>query len=181
VDNQHVTVAVPFSMGDGGTAAIVVRANGATSNACQALLAPAEPQIFNAASPRAGLIGNALALNEDGTVNSSSSPAKGGSIVTVFVNGAGLITPDAADGTYGQFNQTPILPLSVTYSTEYDIRYGRAPVPLTITYAGGSPGLLAGLTQVNLRLPPTPAIDFIEVHITVGSAVTSASIAVASQ
>ncbi len=181
MDTQHATVAVPFAVREGDTVAIVIHANGTVSNSYQLLAAAAEPQIFNSVPPSIGSFGGALALNQDGSLNSSANPASGGSIVTVFVNGAGMMNPAAAEGSDGQLNQAPVLPVSATYSTEYDIRYGRDPSPLTITYAGGSPGLLAGLMQVNLRLPPPPGISSIEVHITVGSAVTSAGIAVAIQ
>jgi hypothetical protein len=40
----------------------------------------------------------AVALNQDGSVNSATNPAAPGSIVAVFANGLGSITPEQADG-----------------------------------------------------------------------------------
>jgi uncharacterized protein (TIGR03437 family) len=137
----------------------------------------AEPQIFSSAGPDYPYsVPHALALNEDGSLNSYDNPAADGSIITIFLNGAGLLTPLPQVGTRGAVGQTPILPVSASYSTEYDIRYGRAPAPLQILYAGGSPGLLAGLIQINLRMPPPPGLSLIELHVNIGDTVTSASI-----
>jgi uncharacterized protein (TIGR03437 family) len=43
----------------------------------------------------------AVALNEDGTPNSESNPAKAGSTVTILATGFGPVTPTAVDGQSG--------------------------------------------------------------------------------
>ena len=173
---QQATVVVPFRFCDGDTANILIHSNELMSNTQQMPVRAAEPQIFGSGPDYPLDVSNALALNEDGSLNSYDNPAPGGSIVTIFLNGAGVLGPLPPQGTSGTLGQTPILPVSASYSVEYDIRYSRAPAPLQILYAGGSPGLLAGLIQINFRMPPALALSSIQVHINVGDAVTSANI-----
>jgi uncharacterized protein (TIGR03437 family) len=44
---------------------------------------------------------SSLALNSDGTVNDCTNPAVAGSMVTVFLNGFGVVTPALATGVIG--------------------------------------------------------------------------------
>jgi uncharacterized protein (TIGR03437 family) len=91
--------------------------------------------------------GLAAALNQDGSVNSFSNPAKAGSIVTVFVNGAGSV--GYAAGT--------IVP-PVIYNSTYPVWAG-GQLSYEVLFAGDAPGLVAGVMQVNFRLPASvPAL-----------------------
>jgi uncharacterized protein (TIGR03437 family) len=87
----------------------------------------------------------ASALNQDGSVNSASNPAKAGSVITIFANGAGLYTQPLSDGTVnGSDLISPALAVGV-----YDARHhSNQPV----FYAGTAPGLAAGVLQVNFQL-----------------------------
>lgn len=91
---------------------------------------PSHPQVFS------------TSVNEDGTVNSASNPAKRGSIVSVWSSGAGFITG----------GQDLLLPISVLAiqrtSAEQFISYS-----MEVLYAGQAPGLIKGLAQINFRLP----------------------------
>jgi uncharacterized protein (TIGR03437 family) len=81
-------------------------------------------------------------VNEDGTVNSASNPAKQGSIVSVWVSGAGFITG-------GQELLLPISVLAIQQtSAEQFISYS-----MEVLFAGQAPGLIKGLAQINFRLP----------------------------
>jgi len=51
-----------------------------------------------------------LALNADGTLNSSDSPAASGSTVTIFLNGVGLTGPALATGVIST-SQSPLIPV----------------------------------------------------------------------
>ena len=94
-----------------------------------------------------------VALNEDGTMNSRQNPAPRGSIVSLFATGFGPVAPQPSDGsvTREPFPQVT-LPVSASFGEQR----------LEILYAGYAPGLIAGVVQVNLRLPdsgfgPNPA------------------------
>lgn len=83
----------------------------------------------------------ALALNEDDTVNDCSNPASVGSAVTVFLNGAGVVTPDLRTGVIAPSPAVSIVP-------------SLAPGPFTRTTVIATtsvPGSISGLAQVKLQ------------------------------
>ncbi len=86
----------------------------------------------------------AAALNQDLSINSASNPAAAGSIVVLYVTGlSGLGTPvtGAVSGVATSFDG-----VSVTLAGE--------DLPLNILYAGPAPGLISGVYQINVQLPP---------------------------
>ena len=110
--------------------------------------------------------GQAAALNEDGTINSVSNPARLGSVLVLFGTGAGQTVPPSADGEVaGGSLPKPIAPVRATIP---------GLLPLQVLYAGAAPGQVAGVTQVNVRLPdtlPTPSrypLSAIPVSVAVG-------------
>jgi uncharacterized protein (TIGR03437 family) len=118
--------------------------NGILSDGPHALpVAPAVPAIFTANS--AGF-GQAAVLNEDGTYNSVSNPAARGSTITFWAVGAGVMNPAVTDGAVSPGSlplPVPQLPVTV------QIRG----VDAIVQYAGAAPGYVAGLLQVNVRVP----------------------------
>jgi uncharacterized protein (TIGR03437 family) len=89
--------------------------------------------------------GQAAAINaKDNSVNGTGHPAKAGDFVSLYITGVGQTSPPGADGTP---NSTP-LPLPVA-SVQVTIG-GR---PATVNFAGGAPGLVAGVIQVNAQIP----------------------------
>jgi uncharacterized protein (TIGR03437 family) len=99
------------------------------------LVHPSQPGVFP------------VAINQDGSVNSASDhPAPPGSLVTIWATGAGRTAlPDGAIAT-GASGRPP-LPVSVLL---YDQSYNQS---LEVEYAGDAPGMVAGVFQVNFRLP----------------------------
>jgi uncharacterized protein (TIGR03437 family) len=88
--------------------------------------------------------GPAAALNQDGSVNSASNPASAGSILTFFATGEGQTSPAGIDGKLAVLPYPkPVSSVSVTVGG----------LPATVLYAGGAPGQVAGLMQVNVAVP----------------------------
>ena len=87
----------------------------------------------------------AAALNEDGTVNSMSNPAKPGSRIALFGTGGGATNPPSIAGEITPLELRPIR-ATVTVSAN-------GTVNLPVEYAGAAPGLLSGVVQVNVKLP----------------------------
>ncbi len=86
-------------------------------------------------------------LNSDGSINSVSNPAKPGDVISLFGTGGGETIP--ATGVTGGYwgagtNISLALPVIVQIGGVY------APV----VYAGAAPGLLSGVFQINVRVPP---------------------------
>jgi uncharacterized protein (TIGR03437 family) len=91
--------------------------------------------------------GLAAALNQDGSVNSPSNPAGSGSVVTVFVT--------ANSGTY--FPDGALVPIGI-YDAAVSVWVVDSYRSLEVVFAGDAPGIVAGVMQINFRLPnPLPA------------------------
>jgi uncharacterized protein (TIGR03437 family) len=97
------------------------------------------PDIF-----QSSLSGTAAALNEDGSINSESNPAHAGSIVAVFATGGGA----------GYFPDGSLVPIEA-YGSSFSVWVVAGLRSLEVDYAGDAPGLVAGVMQVNFRLPDT--------------------------
>jgi uncharacterized protein (TIGR03437 family) len=104
-------------------------------------------------------------INQDGTANGLDHRARWGSTVIVFVTGAGNSNPPLDDGQVSPEAR----PLASAVSVTFDIA-GPVPEPATVLYAGPAPGLIAGLTQVNIQLPPARPYSYgaILPHLTIG-------------
>lgn len=96
----------------------------------------------------------AAALNEDGTLNSPENPARKGSRVVLFGTGVGQTSPPSVAGEI-----TPVEPRPATH--ESIAVYVNSTLNLAkLEYAGAAPGLVSGVTQLNIRLPETfPDLD----------------------
>jgi uncharacterized protein (TIGR03437 family) len=123
------------------TAEIVVERDGVRSETRYVYVQDTGPGLFTA---DASGTGQAAALNEDGTLNNAQNPAAAGSVVVLFGTGEGATNPAGVDGKPAAAPlPQPIADVRVTVNGQ----------PAEVLYAGGAPGLTAGLLQVNVRLP----------------------------
>jgi uncharacterized protein (TIGR03437 family) len=149
-DDGQVNAIAPYSLIVGNTAAIQVQYQGRMTPPISATVAATAPAFFSLDGSGAG---RALVFNQDGTLNSPSSPAKLGSIVTLFATGIGATRPPSIEGTV---------------ATSLDARPVTAPavilaglIATQVLYAGPSPGSSSSVTQLNVRLPASvPANSF---------------------
>jgi uncharacterized protein (TIGR03437 family) len=83
-------------------------------------------------------------VNQDGSINSSGNPASPGSFVILYATGEGQTSPEGVDGAVtGADLVRPLLPVAV--------RIGETDAE--VLYAGSAPGFVAGVLQVNARVP----------------------------
>jgi uncharacterized protein (TIGR03437 family) len=137
-----VSVIVPYET-TGASAQVTVTYLGRTSAAIDVPVAPSAPAIF-VWGPLPSGEGQALAVNPDGSINSTENPAPVGSVITLYATGEGQTSPAGADGKVAASPAPqPILPVSVSIG-------GQTIKPL---YAGGAPGEVAGVMQINVRIP----------------------------
>ncbi|MGH7868807.1 MAG: hypothetical protein ACREP9_14530 [Candidatus Dormibacteraceae bacterium] len=111
---------------------------------------PMVPGLFTADGSGAGQL---AALNEDGiTLNSTASPAKAGSVVAVFMTGAGPLTPPIADGKPGSL-QLPFRPCPATATVNG--------IQASLQFIGQAPGSLKRRLEVQFStaLPPAPQVS----------------------
>src|SRR5262249_47152406 len=94
--------------------------------------------------------------NQDGSVNSAANPAASGSIVSVFANGLGSITPQQSDGALINLplptNDFPATVEALVPDPNSPRGVGTMQVPAEVTYDGPAPFRVAGISQVNFRL-----------------------------
>ena len=136
----QVNAVAPFGLTGGNT---ITSSGGQAGLPIRSLtVAPAQPGIFSFDGSGAG---QGAILNQDGSVNSAGNPAAAGSIITLWATGAGQLSPPGIDGAVTTSDSLPVPVLPVTAQIG-----GQA---ATVLYAGGAPGIVAGVIQVNLRVP----------------------------
>ena len=128
VQANQILCQAPFELDGAATASIQVQFNGQTSNTFAAAVV----------AQQFGVLG---IVNADGTANSASNPAPVGSIVSLYLTGAGQTIPSGVDGA---------------------LNGGVAPVPRTTTviyingnqiqpsYFGPAPGESTAVFQLNI-------------------------------
>jgi uncharacterized protein (TIGR03437 family) len=85
----------------------------------------------------------ALAINQDGSMNSGSHPAAIGDMISLFATGEGLTDPPGVDGKPAvQPLPQPILPVAVTIGSQ----------PAQVQWAGEAPGTI-GQMRVDVIVP----------------------------
>ena len=88
--------------------------------------------------------------NENGAPNSSSAPASPGSLISVFLTGAGVFDRSLTDGSTGPL--TPPLPAPQLRAAAV-IQNGSGLHEVQVVSAVQAPGLVAGVVRMDVRLP----------------------------
>jgi uncharacterized protein (TIGR03437 family) len=151
VQATEILVIAPQDVASKGKVTVTVK-NQSASTSVVLNVAAAVPGIFVSSGSQAA------AINEDGSLNGNDHPAPAGSVVALYLTGAGLTDPPAVDGVppAPPFPQLA-LPITVTVGG----------VDTEVVYAGAAPGL-PGLAQVNIRVPRVAASAAVPVHVAVG-------------
>lgn len=140
VENQ-LSAVVPYAVAGKSSTQVQVEYRGTRSAPVTLQVAPDSPGIFALDSSGKG---PGAILNQDSSVNSPANPAHIGSVVSIFATGEGQTSPAGVDGKPGSDPVPhPILSVIVTIGGQ----------TVTPTYAGGAPGNVAGLMQVNVQIP----------------------------
>ena len=146
--STQINAVVPFKLEPAQGAVLLTIQNGSQEIGPFALrLAASMPRLFTIGGTQ-----QVVALNQDGRVNSSSNPAAAGSVISVFLSGAGLFDLPLNDGQLGPL--IPPFPIPVAGPVKVSVGDSREDA----LFAAQAPGQVAGLVQVNLRVPDrTPA------------------------
>jgi uncharacterized protein (TIGR03437 family) len=138
----QVSAVVPYSVSDKASTQIQVSYQGLNTAPATMPVTSTKPGIFTVdASGR----GPGAILNQDQTLNTAANPASVGSVVVIFATGEGQTSPAGTDGKPGA---SPV-PQPMAQPVTATIGGVNAPV----LYAGGAPDLVAGVFQVNLKVP----------------------------
>ena len=141
--NCQINAVVPFEAAPGVATLVTVQSGGQTLGPVKLPVVIAAPGIF---SENGSGSGQGAILNQDSSVNSPSNPAARGSIVSVYVTGIGALSPFIADGSLG-----PLIPPFPAPMAAVSVTIGQVDAP--VAFAGQAPGLVAGVTQLNVEIP----------------------------
>ena len=163
---------VPYRLFGASKADVTVTFQGRTTRVTTVPVAPTAPAFFTRNSSGSG---QAAAINQNGLLNLVTTPAPIGTIVTLYATGEGTTTPAGVDGKVAGGVPLPqvIQPVTVTIGGN----------PVELTYAGAAPTLVAGVMQINARIPigTTPG-DAVPVQITIGGVASpTVTLAVSAQ
>jgi uncharacterized protein (TIGR03437 family) len=150
VSTGQVNAIAPYRIAGWSSVEIEVEYRGERSNPVTAHVVRAEPGIFTRDSSG---VGEALALNEDGSLNSQENPASSGSMITIYATGEGLGDPAVADGQiFGSGVTKPREQISIWACCDvFEQAY-----TLEEVQAVGVAGSVAGLLEIRARLPRGP-------------------------
>jgi uncharacterized protein (TIGR03437 family) len=166
----QVSVVVPYEVSAKSTTQIQVVYQGKNSNVVSMPVSAVKPGIFtiNASGSGPGAI-----VNQDGTVNSASNPASVGTYVFVYATGEGQTNPAGVDGKPGDS------PAPVPVAQPVTATVGGIPVQV-VQYAGGVPGLVAGVLQANVQIPQgVPTGSSVPIVVNIGGQNTQANVTLA--
>lgn len=167
VSKGQTSFIVPYETAVGANAQVVVSYKGVRSAPFTVPVVAASPGLFSANSSGTG---QGAILNQDGGFNNAQNPAAKGSVIVLFLTGEGQTDPPGSDGQIanGVFPK-PALP----------VRVDMGGIQAEVLYAGAAPGQVAGLMQVNAKIPDNSNSGPVPVQVTVGTAQSQRSLTVA--
>jgi uncharacterized protein (TIGR03437 family) len=145
VRNDQLAVVVPFEIAGRVQTNIQVRRANQLSNTLQQRVDDTAPGIFTI--PSVGT-GQGAIVNQNGTVNGIGAPAAKGSVVSMYITGAGQTNPPGVSGALNGVNPLNLINAAVSVTI--------GGVPANVEYKGGAPFNIQGLYQINVTVPNTP-------------------------
>jgi uncharacterized protein (TIGR03437 family) len=161
VRGDQIAAIVPYEINRPflANATVVVRYLGQTSNGVTLSQVGAAPGIFTTG----GGTGQGAILNSNLSVNSAGNPATKGDVVVLYVTGEGVTNPAGVTGRITTSAPYP-QPVSGIVTVTIDGQ------PATVEFYGEAPGLVAGVMQVNVRIPAGVSSGSVPVVVRVGDA-----------
>jgi uncharacterized protein (TIGR03118 family) len=139
-NGAQTNIQIPYEIAGSSTANLVLTVGTQTAT-FSGTVAPTAPGLFTTNFSGQS---QAVALNADGTVNSSTNPAARGSNIFLYGTGAGVTMPADTDGaTESGPNHVPVAPLSVTISG----------LNATLGTDGSTPRDVSGVVELMVTIP----------------------------
>ncbi len=168
VSEKEISAIAPFGLQGASAAEVVVERGGLASAPVSVAVAPTAPGLFTADGSGGG---QALAKNEDGTVNSAENPAERGRPVVLTATGGGATDPASLDG---------VLALDVLPAPLAQVEVLIGGIPCDVYYAGAQPGSPAGYLELNLKVPEdAPAGPDVAVVVKIGGVESTRGVTIA--
>ena len=179
VSSGQINAVVPYEIASVANLSVEVKYLGQASNAFPLQSATTAPGIF---SYNGTGTGQAAIAEYDATgkyigINSASLPAQPGWILSVYMTGEGVLVPGATDGAVTMVLPAPPYlpqPLSVPI-----VRIGNQ--PCSLAGYGDASGLVSGVLQVNVIVPPGAGSGPVSLSVSLGGNSAQAGMTVALQ
>jgi uncharacterized protein (TIGR03437 family) len=139
----QINAIVPFSATGESSVNMYVGTSSGHGFTVSLPVAAAAPAIFSQDTSGSGA--GAILKNADYSLVTPSHPAALGSVVAIFATGAGLTNPVSKDGQLTGGGTLPVVAASVAVTIGGQ--------PAKVLYQGAAPGLVAGVTQINVQVP----------------------------
>jgi uncharacterized protein (TIGR03437 family) len=168
VSKTQTSLIVPYGIYGRTEVQMEVEYKGVRSTALKLRVGDTAPGIF--ATDASGR-GQGAILNQDYSLNGAANAAARESVVMIYATGEGQTNPPGSDGTLvGATPPQPLQPVTVTIGGK----------PAEVQYKGGSPGSVAGLLQINAKVPPdAPTGSAVSVIVTMGGISSQTTITMA--
>src|SRR5262249_10554600 len=129
-------------------------------------IARTAPALFTLSGSGSGQV---LAINQDRSINDAAHPAPAGTFITLYATGEGETNPPGQNGLPARVPlPLPVLPVTVSIG-------GRS---ATVQYAGGAPGIVAGVMQVNVQIPTGLTAGAVPIVLTAGGVASQNNITI---
>jgi uncharacterized protein (TIGR03437 family) len=151
----QINAIVPYEIAGRATVQVSVEYRGVRSPVVTVQVAASAPGLFTVTQTGSG---QGAILNQDNSLNGTSAPAAKGSVIQIFATGEGVTRPPLQTGSVTSGVHQPIGPVVVligNFSAE-------------ILFAGSAPDAVAGLFQVNARVPAGVMSGPVPIAIVVG-------------
>jgi trimeric autotransporter adhesin len=175
VSAGQVNAIIPYEIAGRSVVQVVVSVQGTQTEPYMMQAGSAAPGIFS--STQTGH-GQGAILNADNTLNgplptaaagTPAGPAVRGSIVQVFGTGDGVLTPPATTGSITRESHVTAGTVTATVGG----------IPAEVVFAGAAPQAIAGLFQVNVRIPQNTLTGDVPLVITINGVSSQAGLTVA--
>jgi trimeric autotransporter adhesin len=166
---QQIGVVVPHEVTP-GTALVAVQFGNQVSLELPIQVVASAPGLYTADGSGQG---QAKAVNHDtGVANTAATPVPHGALITLYMTGAGDVSPSVPDGAPNNAGFAhPLLPVTATIGG----------VPAPVAYAGGDNGLAPGMIRVDVSVPANVSGSAVPVVVTVGNASSQPGVTIAVQ
>jgi uncharacterized protein (TIGR03437 family) len=174
VSATQINCVVPYEIRGLVSPYVQVSYQGQLSSMFPLTSAPTSPALFTANGSGAG---PAAAFNQDQSYNLPGKPAPKGSTVVVFMTGEGLIAPSGMTGKITTVSPNPpitpqpILPVAVFIDGQQ----------ASIAFYGEAPGLVSGVMQLNVQIPPNVPSGNLPITVFVGTNSSQSGVTVSVQ
>ena len=147
VSATQINVTVPWEIAGQTRSDLVVEYNGNQSAPITLRVEDVSPAIYTLNSTGSG---QAVALNQNYTFNGppggATTPDGRGQVLILYATGGGVTNPPGTTGSVS--STTQLMPLQAKASATVGGQ------PATVLFAGAAPGLVTGVMQLNVQLPP---------------------------